>query len=145
MWNAVNTYYFSRYGWSFNQQKWPSWSLKINHNILITRLLSWFGINGSVFSWFKSYLPSRSFRVKCDNNLLSFHTSSCGVSQGCSLPSTLHHVHYPTQHFDLFPFPWPPSLRRWNLALLLFPPTQLWLKHLSPSKRSSTYLCLDDC
>ena len=54
----------------------------IDHNILITRLSSWFGIHGSVFSWFKSYLSSRSFLVKCDDNLSSFHTSSCGVPKG---------------------------------------------------------------
>jgi len=36
----------------------------IDHNILITRLSSWFGIHGSVLSWFKSYLSSRSFLVK---------------------------------------------------------------------------------
>jgi len=54
-------------------------------NILITHLSSWFGIHGSVLSWFKSYLSSRSFRVKCDDNLYSFHTSSCGVPQGSVL------------------------------------------------------------
>ena len=32
----------------------------IDHNILITRLSSWFGIHGSVLDWFKSYLSSRS-------------------------------------------------------------------------------------
>jgi len=51
----------------------------IDHNILITRLSSWFDIHGSVLSWLQSYLLSRSFRVKCDNNLSSFHTSSSGV------------------------------------------------------------------
>ena len=30
----------------------------IDHDILITRLSSWFGIHGSVLSWFKSYLLS---------------------------------------------------------------------------------------
>jgi len=57
----------------------------IDHNILITRLSSWFGIHGFVLSWFKSYLSSRFFCVKCDNNLSSFHTSSCGVPQGSVL------------------------------------------------------------
>ena len=28
----------------------------IDHNILITRLSSWFGIQGSVLNWFESYL-----------------------------------------------------------------------------------------
>jgi len=31
------------------------------------------------------YLSSRSFRVKCDDNLSSLHTSSCGVPQGSVL------------------------------------------------------------
>jgi len=57
----------------------------IDHNILTTRLSSWFGIHGSVLSWFKSYLSSHSFCVKCDDNLSSFHTSSCGVPQGSVL------------------------------------------------------------
>jgi len=56
----------------------------IKHNILITRLSSWFGIHGSVLCWFKSYLLSPSFPVKCDSNLSSFHTSSC-VPQGSVL------------------------------------------------------------
>ena len=57
----------------------------IDHNILITRLSSWFGIHGSVISWFKSYLSSRFFCVKCNNNLSSFHTSSFGVPKGSVL------------------------------------------------------------
>jgi len=73
-----------------------------------------------------------------------FYTSSCGVPRGCR-PSAAHHVHYPSQYSHLFPFPWPPSLCRWHSALLLLPPTQLWLKHFSTSKRSSTDIFLDDC
>ena len=40
----------------------------IDHDILIIRLSSWFGIHGSVLNWFKSYLSSRFFRVKCSNS-----------------------------------------------------------------------------
>ena len=40
-----------------------------DHNILITRLSSWFGIHGSVLNWFKSYLSSCSFCVKCNPSL----------------------------------------------------------------------------
>ena len=80
----------------------------IDHNILITRLSSWFGIHGSVLSWFKSYLSSRSSRVKCDHNFSSFHTSSCGVPQGSVLgPGPLLFVvytSYTSQYCDLFPF-----------------------------------------
>ena len=42
---------------------------------LITRL-SW------LLNWFKSYLSSRSFCIKCSNSLSSSRTSSCGVPQG---------------------------------------------------------------
>jgi len=54
----------------------------IEHNILITRLSSWFG---SVLNWFESYVTSRSFRVKCDKDFSSEHISSCGVFQGSVL------------------------------------------------------------
>ena len=57
----------------------------IDHDILITRLSSWFGIHGSVLSWFKSYLSSRCFRVKRETDLSPWHTSSCGVPQGSVL------------------------------------------------------------
>ena len=49
------------------------------------RLSSWFRIHGSVLNWFKSYLTSRSFRVKCDKDFSSEHISSCGVPQGSVL------------------------------------------------------------
>jgi len=48
----------------------------IDHDILITRLLSWFGIHGSVLSWFKSYLSSRCFRVKCETDQLEYPQST---------------------------------------------------------------------
>ena len=84
----------------------------IDHNILITRLSSWFGIHGSVLSWFKSYLSSRSFCVKYDNNLSSFHTPVKVFPRLCSWPSTLHHIHYAPPYSELFFFPWPPPLCR---------------------------------
>jgi len=57
----------------------------IDHNILLTRLSSWFGIQGTALNWFRSYLSSRCFRVKCNNNLSSLHTCLCGVPQGSVL------------------------------------------------------------
>jgi len=57
----------------------------IDHNILLTRLPSWFGIQGSALDWFKSYLSSRSIRVKCNNNFSSCHSCICGVPQGSVL------------------------------------------------------------
>ena len=57
----------------------------IDHDILITHLSSWFGIRGSILSWFKSYLSSCCFHVKCETDLSSWYTSSCGVPQGSVL------------------------------------------------------------
>jgi len=57
----------------------------IDHNMLLTCLSSWFGIQVSALDWFKSYLSSRSFRVKCNNNLSSCHSCICGVPQGSVL------------------------------------------------------------
>jgi len=56
----------------------------IDHNIL-SWMVSWFGIHGSVLNWCKSFLTSRYFRVKCDKDFSSKHISSCGVCQGSVL------------------------------------------------------------
>ena len=55
--------------------------------LLLTPLTiaSWFGIYGSVLNWFKSYLSSRSYRVRFNNTFFSFYTSCCGVPQGSVL------------------------------------------------------------
>ena len=57
----------------------------IDHDILLTRLSSWFGIDGSVLNWFKSYLSSRTFCVKYNDCFSSLHTSLYGVPQGSVL------------------------------------------------------------
>ena len=57
----------------------------IDHNILITRLSSWFGLHGSVLEWFKSYLSDRCFRVKCENGFFPSRTCYSGVPQGSVL------------------------------------------------------------
>jgi len=57
----------------------------IDHDILITRLSSWFGSHGSVLVWFKSYLSSSCFRVKRKTDLSSWYTSPCGAPQGSVL------------------------------------------------------------
>ena len=57
----------------------------IDHSILITRHSSWFGFHGSVLNWFKSYLSSQSFRVKCHSSFSSSRICSCGVPHGSVL------------------------------------------------------------
>ena len=51
----------------------------IDHNILLTCLSPWFGIQSTALNWFTSYVSSRCFPVKCNNNLSSLHTCLCGV------------------------------------------------------------------
>ena len=52
---------------------------------LLSRLSSWFGITGTVLDWFKSYLSSRPFHVKCKSSFSSLHTCFCGIPQGSVL------------------------------------------------------------
>jgi len=56
-----------------------------DHNILLTCLSSWSGIHGTALNWFRSYLCSRCFRVKCNNDFSSPHTCLCGIPQGSVL------------------------------------------------------------
>jgi len=61
----------------------------IDHNILLTRLSCWFGIHGTALNWFRSYLSSRCFYVKCNNDFSFPHTCLCGVPQGSVLDPLL--------------------------------------------------------
>ena len=56
----------------------------IDHNILLSRLFSWFGITGTVLDWFKSYVSSRPFYVKCESSFSSLHTCFCSIPQGAN-------------------------------------------------------------
>ena len=100
--------------------------MHFRHNILLTRLSSWFGIYGTALNWFRSYLYSRCFRVKCNNDFSSPYTCLCGVPQASVLGPLLF-VMYTTPTFPLRP-----SIR--------FP-----VQHQSLTKCSTTYLFLDDC
>ena len=73
----------------------------IDHNILLTRLSSSFGIQGTALNWFRSYLSSRCFRVKCNDNLSSLVLSLWCRPILSSWHSTLCHVYNPTQFSHL--------------------------------------------
>ena len=112
----------------------------IDHNILITCLFSWFDLHGSVLNWFKSYLSSRSFHVKWENELSSLHTSSCGVHRGSVLGPLLYYVYYSSQFSHLLPLPEPSVLCWWYST---FPFMHLTLTHLTYRIRSAD-LFFDD-
>ena len=57
----------------------------IDHNILLHRLSSWFGISGTALDWFRSYLSSRSFSVSCTGLSSSPLNAPYGVPQGSVL------------------------------------------------------------
>ena len=57
----------------------------IDHNILITRLSTWYGISGTALSWFTSYLTDRQQAIKIGNCFSDMLPTSCGVPQGSVL------------------------------------------------------------
>ena len=57
----------------------------VDHNILLERLSSRYGINGKALRWFKSYLSDRCFRVKVNGASSSSQLLECGVPQGSIL------------------------------------------------------------
>ena len=57
----------------------------IDHTILLKRLTHWFGITDTAFSWFESYLTSRSFSVLSNGHKSTSIPLSCGVPQGSVL------------------------------------------------------------
>ena len=117
----------------------------IDRSILLTRLSSWFGIHGSVLNWFKSYLSSRPFRVRCINTFSSFYTCSCGVPKAPFLVLCFSSCTLPPQHSHLLPFPQPPRLCRRHPTIIFILPVQLRLKHHPLAKCPSANLFLDDC
>ena len=57
----------------------------IDHSILLNRMSSWFGVNGTALEWFKSYLTDRSQSVFLNGTKSSPMPLSYGVPQGSVL------------------------------------------------------------
>ena len=53
----------------------------IDHDLLLSRLTEWFGIDGVVLQWVRSYLPGHSQLVKVNGVLSTLQLLLCGVPQ----------------------------------------------------------------
>ena len=56
----------------------------VNHDILLSKLYT-YGIHGTPFKWFQSYLCNRTQFIKIDEMESSMETITCGVLQGSTL------------------------------------------------------------
>jgi hypothetical protein len=57
----------------------------INHEILLKKMLNYFGISGIPLNWFKSYLSDREQQCLVNSYLSSPRKIKCGVLQGSIL------------------------------------------------------------
>ena len=62
----------------------------VDHDVLINRLKTDYGIEANVLNWFKSYLEDRSYKVKVNNTLSNSQDLKFGVPQGSILGPILY-------------------------------------------------------
>ena len=72
----------------------------VDHNVLLSRLHSKFGISGTALEWFRSYLNGRSQRVMVQGNLSQSLNLDFGVPQGSCLGPLLFTI-YASKLFDV--------------------------------------------
>ena len=72
----------------------------VDHNVLLSRLYSKFGISGTAHEWFSSYLSGRSQRVMVQGNLSQNLNVDFGVPQGSCLRPLLFTI-YASKFFDV--------------------------------------------
>ncbi|XP_044162898.1 uncharacterized protein LOC114956623 [Acropora millepora] len=72
----------------------------VDHNVLLRRLHSKFGISGTALEWFSSYLRGRSQRVMVQGNLSQKLNLEFGVPQGSCLGPLLFTI-YASKLFDV--------------------------------------------
>ena len=118
----------------------PSTTISYSH------LSSWFDIHGTVLNWFRSYLSSRCFRVKCINNFSSVHTCLCSVPQRSVLDPLLFVIYTTLLSTLISSLSLNHHLYADDIELFLpLPSIRIPLYDHSLAKCSTTDLFLDDC
>ena len=72
----------------------------VDHDILVRRLETSFGITGTALKWFRSYLAGRSQRVSFKEGISDSFPLSCGMPQGSFLDPLLFSM-YARKLFDV--------------------------------------------
>ena len=108
----------------------------LGHQILLSRLKSYFGFTGSVLQWFRSYLTNRSQKVVISEVASSLRQLEFGVPQGSILRPLL---------FVLYMAPLQDVISRHGLDCMFFADdTQLYIA-VNPKKPSSELDRLSSC
>ena len=108
----------------------------LDHQSIIHRLSSWYGISGIALKWFSSYLLDRQQKVKVKNTLSRPMETSFGVPQGSVLGPIL---------FSLYTAPLSSVIQRHQLNHHLYADdTQIYLS-LSTSDPELSLTQLQDC
>ncbi len=110
----------------------------VDHGTLLSRLEHFVGIQGTVLSWFKSYLTNRTFSVRL-GNFSSLPTKlACGVPQGSILAPIL---------FTLYLLPLGTIFRKHGVSFHCYADdTQIYLplKRNKHAALESLFACLDE-
>ena len=65
----------------------------VDHDILLQRFQSVYGINATCYSWFKSYLEHRTLKVNVHSSYSKPHQLKCGVPQGSVLGARIYSMY----------------------------------------------------
>ena len=105
----------------------------LDHQILLSRLKSYFGFTGSVLQWFRSYLTNRSQKVVISEVASSLRQLEFGVPQGSILGPLL---------FVLYMAPLQDVISRHGLDCMFYADdTQLYIA-INPKSRHQNWIDL---
>ena len=108
----------------------------IDHNILLSCLKHWYGLEGVVLGWVESYLDSRKQKIKADGLLSDAFLLPHGVPQGSVLGPLL---------FTLYTTPLSHIVSKYNVTHHLYADdTQIYLK-IDSQNANSNLLELAHC